>query len=55
MFRAIFAKNSDVTLGDYVDLASVPKHRTFKNQEVVNIFRKAVPFDFIAVVGMDFD
>lgn len=55
MFRAIFAKNSDLSLSDYADLASVPRHRTFKDHEIVQLFRKAVPFDFIAVVGMDFD
>lgn len=53
MFRSIFADNAALALDDYADLASVPKHRTFQQNDVIDLFRKAVPFDFIAVAGMD--
>ncbi|WP_313606743.1 LuxR C-terminal-related transcriptional regulator [Rhizobium sp.] len=55
MFRSIFADNAALALDDYADLASVPRHRTFQQNDMIDLFRKAVPFDFIAVAGMDCD
>ncbi|WEZ85605.1 autoinducer binding domain-containing protein (plasmid) [Rhizobium sp. 32-5/1] len=42
-------------LDEYVDLRSVPKHRHFGRNEIVDRLRMAVPFDYIAVSGLDVD
>lgn len=42
-------------LDEYVDLRSVPKHRHFGKNEFINRFRQAVPFDYIAISGLDVD
>lgn len=44
-----------LSLEEAVDLASLPKRRHFSNHPFVNRLRGAVPFDFIAVSGLDFD
>ncbi len=42
-------------LDDYVDLRSVPKHRHFGQNDIIDRLRKAVPFDFIFISGLDVD
>ncbi|OJG00631.1 DNA-binding protein [Rhizobium sp. 58] len=42
-------------LDDYVDLRSVPKHRHFGRNEIIDRLRLAVPFDYIAISGLDVD
>lgn len=42
-------------LNGYVDLRSVPKHRFFGRNELLDRFRLAVPFDYIAISGLDVD
>ncbi len=42
-------------LDEYVDLQSVPKHRHFGKNDIIDRFRKAVPFDYIFVAGLDVD
>jgi DNA-binding CsgD family transcriptional regulator len=42
-------------LDEYVDLSSVPRHRFFGRNEFVDRFRLAVPFDHIAISGLDID
>jgi hypothetical protein len=42
-------------LDEYVDLGSVPRHRFFGRNEFVDRFRLAVPFDHIAIGGLDID
>jgi DNA-binding CsgD family transcriptional regulator len=42
-------------LDAYADLRSVPKHRFFGRNEFVDRFRLAVPFDYIAISGLDVD
>lgn len=42
-------------LKDYQDLRSVPRHRQLGRNPVVERFRLAVPFDYIAVNGLDVD
>jgi LuxR family transcriptional regulator len=42
-------------LDDYVDLRSVPKHRHFEKNDIIERFRSAVPFDYIAISGLDVD
>lgn len=44
-----------LSLADAVDLASLPKRRHFTSHPFVDQLRKAVPFDFIAFTGLDFD
>jgi LuxR family transcriptional regulator len=53
MFRSVFVDNAALALDDYADLASIPTHRTFQQNDMIDLCRKAVPFDYIAVVGMD--
>jgi LuxR family transcriptional regulator len=42
-------------LDQYQDLRSVPRHRQLGRNEVVERFRLAVPFDYIAINGLDVD
>lgn len=42
-------------LDEYVDLRSVPKHRHFGRNDIVERLRMAVPFDYIAISGLDVD
>ncbi|KQR69190.1 helix-turn-helix transcriptional regulator [Rhizobium sp. Leaf341] len=42
-------------LDDYADLRSVPKHRFFGRNDLVDRFRLAVPFDYIVISGLDVD
>jgi LuxR family transcriptional regulator len=39
----------------YQDLRSVPKHRQLSRHDIVERFRMAVPFDYIAISGLDVD
>ncbi len=39
----------------YQDLRSVPKHRQLGRSDIVERFRLAVPFDYIAISGLDVD
>jgi DNA-binding CsgD family transcriptional regulator len=39
----------------YQDLRSVPKHRQLGRNDIVERFRLAVPFDYIAISGLDVD
>lgn len=43
------------TLDDYLDLRSVPRVRHFGNHDMVERLRRAVPFDFIYISGLDVD
>jgi DNA-binding CsgD family transcriptional regulator len=40
-------------LDGYIDFRSVPKHRFFGRNEVIDRFRRAVPFDYIMISGLD--
>jgi DNA-binding CsgD family transcriptional regulator len=40
-------------LDGYIDLRSVPKHRHFGRNPIVDRLRLAVPFDYIAISGLD--
>ncbi|OJF94415.1 helix-turn-helix transcriptional regulator [Pararhizobium antarcticum] len=40
-------------LDDYIDLRSVPKHRHFGQHPIVDRLRRAVPFDYIIISGID--
>jgi LuxR family transcriptional regulator len=42
-------------LDDYLDLRSVPKHRHFGKNDIVDRLRLAVPFDYISISGLDVD
>ena len=42
-------------LDDYIDLRSVPKHRYFGKNELIDRLRLAVPFDYIFISGLDVD
>lgn len=42
-------------LDDYCDLRSVPKHRHFGKNDIVDRLRLAVPFDYISISGLDVD
>jgi len=42
-------------LDPYVDLRSVPKHRYFGKNELIDRFRQGVPFDYISISGLDVD
>jgi DNA-binding CsgD family transcriptional regulator len=42
-------------LDGYADLRSVPRHRFFKKNAIIDRFRLAVPFDHIAISGLDVD
>lgn len=42
-------------LDGFIDLRSVPKHRHFGKNEIVDRLRLAVPFDYIAISGLDVD
>ncbi|MGO7565678.1 autoinducer binding domain-containing protein, partial [Rhizobium johnstonii] len=42
-------------LDDYVDLRSVPKLRHFGKNDVIDLLRLAVPFDYIFISGLDVD
>ncbi|NLR97455.1 LuxR family transcriptional regulator [Rhizobium sp. P38BS-XIX] len=42
-------------LDDYLDLRSVPRMRHFGNNDIVERLRRAVPFDFIYISGLDVD
>ncbi len=42
-------------LDQYVDLASVPRHRFIHNHPFIERLRLAVPFDFVMVSGLDLD
>lgn len=44
-----------LSLEEAVDLASLPKRRHFSSHPFVDRLRRAVPFDFIAITGLDFD
>ena len=46
---------SAITLQDFPDLQSVPKHRRLANNPIVDRLALAVPFDFIAISGLDVD
>lgn len=43
------------TLDQFVDLSSVPKHRHFQSNPIIDRLRLAAPFDYIAVSGLDVD
>lgn len=43
------------TLDQYPDLQSVPPHRHFMQHDMVDVLRRAVPFDFISIAGLDLD
>ncbi|ANH03365.1 MULTISPECIES: helix-turn-helix transcriptional regulator [Shinella] len=40
-------------LDEFCDLQSVPVHRHFGRNEIVDRFRRAVPFDYIIISGLD--
>lgn len=40
-------------LDAFCDLQSVPTHRHFGRSEIVDRFRRAVPFDYIVISGLD--
>ncbi|WP_111563639.1 LuxR family transcriptional regulator [Rhizobium sp. AN80A] len=42
-------------LDEYIDLRSVPKHRYFGRNDMIDRLRKAVPFDYIFISGLDVD
>jgi LuxR family transcriptional regulator len=42
-------------LDEYIDLRSVPKHRYFGKNDLVDRLRRAVPFDYIFISGLDVD
>lgn len=42
-------------LDDYIDLRSVPSHRHFGKNDIIERLRRAVPFDFIFISGLDVD
>ena len=42
-------------LDEYIDLRSVPKHRYFGQNDMIDRLRKAVPFDYVFVSGLDVD
>lgn len=42
-------------LDAYTDLRSVPKHRHFGRNDIIDRLRMAVPFDYIAISGLDVD
>lgn len=42
-------------LDEYQDLGSVPRHRHFQGNPVIDRLRCAVPFDYIAISGLDVD
>ncbi len=42
-------------LDQYVDLASVPRHRFIQGHPFIERLRRAVPFDFVMVSGLDID
>jgi len=42
-------------LDRFPDLQSVPRHRFFAQHDLVDLLRKAVPFDYIAIGGLDLD
>lgn len=42
-------------LDDYIDLRSVPQHRFFGQNDMIDRLRKAVPFDYMFVCGLDVD
>jgi DNA-binding CsgD family transcriptional regulator len=42
-------------LDQFPDLQSVPPHRHFAQHDMVDVLRKAVPFDFISIGGLDLD
>ena len=44
-----------VRLDEIVDLRSLPPHRYLPSHPFVQNLRKAVPFDFFSVTGLDFD
>ncbi|MBZ5763447.1 LuxR family transcriptional regulator [Rhizobium sp. VS19-DR104.2] len=42
-------------LDGFIDLRSVPKHRYFGKNDIIDRLRRAVSFDYIAVSGLDVD
>lgn len=42
-------------LDQFADLQSVPKHRHFGKHAMIERLRAAVPFDYIAITGLDVD
>ncbi|WP_168879834.1 helix-turn-helix transcriptional regulator [Rhizobium sp. P28RR-XV] len=42
-------------LDRYGDLRSLPRLRHFGKNDVIERFRRSVPFDYLAVLGLDFD
>jgi hypothetical protein len=40
-------------LAHYVDLPSVPKHRYFGKSDIIERLRKAVPFEYVFIAGLD--
>lgn len=42
-------------LDDYIDLRSVPQHRYFGKNDIIDRLRLAVPFDYIFISGLDVD
>ena len=46
---------SSEDLDDYIDLRSVPRHRFFGQNDLVERLRRAVAFDHIFISGLDVD
>ncbi|ARQ13171.1 LuxR family transcriptional regulator protein (plasmid) [Rhizobium etli] len=42
-------------LDEFIDLRSVPKHRYFGRIDIIDRLRRAVPFDYIFISGLDVD
>ncbi|OJF99517.1 DNA-binding protein [Rhizobium sp. 58] len=42
-------------LDNYSDLRSVPRHRHFGQNDILDRLRLAVPFDYVAISGLDVD
>lgn len=42
-------------LDPYTDLRSVPKHRHFGRNDIIDRLKMAVPFDYISISGLDVD
>lgn len=50
-----FSALSAISMHEFPDLQSVPKYRRLVNNTIVDKLRIAVPFDFIAISGLDVD
>jgi len=42
-------------LDPFPDLRSVPPHRYFTQHDIVDLLRKAVPFEYISIAGLDLE